>query len=182
MNLGERIKQCRKSRGLTQDKLSELLNISVMSVRRWEWGERKPDISIIPKLASVLNTSVEYLMGINETNMASNAQDTNETIEHMLQKAKTRDFKNLVLGETNDMLIYNDGEQIIRLKNTPENKILFRRAIHEMLDNILQKTMEEEEHVNGKKQNNNIENSHVDIKQQDIGGDAIVALPQITNA
>lgn len=182
MNLAERIKQCRKIRGLTQDKLSELLNISVMSVRRWEWGERKPDISIIPKLASVLNTTVEYLMGINETNIASNTQPTNETIEHMLQKAKKQDFKSLVLGETDDMLIYNDGEQTIRLKNTPENKILFRRAIHEMLDNILQKTMEEE-HVNGKKQNNNlVENSHVDIKQQDIGGDAIVALPQVAKA
>ena len=48
MNIGERIKKCRKNRGLTQEKLSELLKISPMTVRRWEWGKRKPDIDIMP--------------------------------------------------------------------------------------------------------------------------------------
>ncbi|MBR1438596.1 MAG: helix-turn-helix transcriptional regulator, partial [Synergistaceae bacterium] len=67
MNIGEHIKQLRKSKGLTQNKLAELLNISTMTVRRWEWGERKPDITVMPKLANTLNTSINELMDLQDS-------------------------------------------------------------------------------------------------------------------
>lgn len=69
MSIGERIKRCRRIKGLTQTKLSELLNISTMTVRRWEWGERKPDIDIMCELARVLDTTTAYLLG--ETDSSS---------------------------------------------------------------------------------------------------------------
>ena len=47
-----------------------------MTIRRWEWNERNPDISIMPRLAEALNTSVAYLMGLDNNNaMARQKQE-----------------------------------------------------------------------------------------------------------
>ena len=38
MSLGERIKNCRKSAGFSQDKLAELVGVSRQAVAKWEAG------------------------------------------------------------------------------------------------------------------------------------------------
>ena len=63
MNMAERIKYCRQKIKMSQQELADLVGISIMTVRRWEWNERTPNASIIPKLAEVLNTTAAYLMG-----------------------------------------------------------------------------------------------------------------------
>ena len=62
MNMAEKIRNCRRKMDLTQPELADLVGVSPMTVRRWEWNERTPNASIIPKLAEVLNTSIEYLI------------------------------------------------------------------------------------------------------------------------
>lgn len=66
MNIAEKIKRQRKANGLNQEELAERLGLSITTIRRWEWGRRAPNAVILPKLAEVLNTSVAYLMGLDE--------------------------------------------------------------------------------------------------------------------
>lgn len=66
MIIGEKIKQQRKLSGLSQEKLGEQVGVSLKTIQRWENGERSPRIEEIENLASVLRTSVGYLMGSNE--------------------------------------------------------------------------------------------------------------------
>ena len=61
-----RIKQKRKEQRLTQQELADKVGVSLMTVLRWEKGERTPNTSIMNRLAESLNTSVEYLMGLQE--------------------------------------------------------------------------------------------------------------------
>lgn len=42
MNLPERIKKARQSRGLTQDELAEKLSVHITTVHRWEHGNMLP--------------------------------------------------------------------------------------------------------------------------------------------
>ena len=65
--LNEVIRTMRKRRGLTQEQLAEYLGISVMTVRRWEWGERTPDADYIQKISQVLGVSISELMGEENT-------------------------------------------------------------------------------------------------------------------
>ena len=65
--LNEVIRTMRKRRGLTQEQLAEYLGISVMTVRRWEWGERTPDAAQIQKISQVLGVSISELMGEEKT-------------------------------------------------------------------------------------------------------------------
>ena len=66
MDLSTRIKAARKEKRLTQPDLADELGVSYMTVRRWETGKASPRIKEIEKTAEVLNTSVEYLMGIDD--------------------------------------------------------------------------------------------------------------------
>ena len=62
MQFGEKLKQCRKSRKLTQAALAGLLNVSQSTVGNWEAGTREPDLSMINKIASALDIPVSHLM------------------------------------------------------------------------------------------------------------------------
>lgn len=58
------IREWRKQRGLTQEKLAELANVHVNTLLRWEYGTREPKASELQKLAQVLNvTEAELLNG-----------------------------------------------------------------------------------------------------------------------
>ena len=61
----QRIKELRKQKGLTQTKLSELLNVSRTTVTMWETGEHVPDIDTLKKIAQIFNTTVDYIVDAN---------------------------------------------------------------------------------------------------------------------
>lgn len=52
----------RKKRGLTQSALARQLNVSDKAVSKWETGLGYPEITLLPKLASILGVTVDYLM------------------------------------------------------------------------------------------------------------------------
>ena len=60
--IGKFIAARRKSKGLTQSALAELLGLSNKAVSKWETGEGLPDISLLPQLADALDVSVDELL------------------------------------------------------------------------------------------------------------------------
>jgi len=64
--LPERIRKKRKEKGINQLDLADTLGLSEMTIRRWESGKVSPRIEEIERTAEVLNTSVEYLMGLTD--------------------------------------------------------------------------------------------------------------------
>lgn len=62
MTLGQKIAARRKLKGLTQDALSEALGVSAQAVSKWENDITCPDITLLPKLAQMLGTTVDALL------------------------------------------------------------------------------------------------------------------------
>ena len=60
--MGELIQKLRKKAGLTQAELAQRLAISDKTVSRWETGLGYPEITQIPKLASVLGVTADRLL------------------------------------------------------------------------------------------------------------------------
>ena len=60
--IGEHIAALRKSKGLTQSELGERLGVSFQAVSKWERGETLPDITNLPDLANVLETTVDFIL------------------------------------------------------------------------------------------------------------------------
>lgn len=61
--IGDFIAKRRKDLGFTQQNLAEKLNISFQAVSKWENGSAYPDISLLPQIAYILNTTVDSMVG-----------------------------------------------------------------------------------------------------------------------
>ena len=61
--LGTRITRLRKAQGITQVQLAGQLGVSQQTVTAYESGNRRVPISHLPRLAALLGTSIEDLIG-----------------------------------------------------------------------------------------------------------------------
>ncbi len=89
-----RIKNLRKSRGITQEQLAGYLEISPQAVSRWETGATCPDIALLPQIAGLFEITVDELLGVNE--------------------AEKRREVNAIVAETSAMIDRNITEEPIR--------------------------------------------------------------------
>lgn len=62
--LSENIKKYRILKNLTQEEVAEYLGITPQSVSKWERGESYPDITLLPALANIFETSIDLLVGM----------------------------------------------------------------------------------------------------------------------
>lgn len=60
MNIGERIRNLRRNRGITQKELAAMLYVSTQAVSKWETGKSAPNIQILPLIAEIFGVSVSY--------------------------------------------------------------------------------------------------------------------------
>lgn len=162
MCMAKRIKECRKRKGLTQKELSNLLKISPMTVRRWEWNERKPNIDIIQTLAKILDTSVEYLMGLKDDQAPSG---NNIQTLSLLNIAKQIDIDNenielekpITAGMSDKMIIIKDSNtnQTICFPNNEEGRKSFVAFMNYSFAKKTQTTQHVESTIQGDNNTNN---------------------------
>lgn len=62
MNIGERIYNLRKEKGLSQEQLAIQLNVSRQSISKWELGESNPELVNIVEIAKIFDVSTDYLL------------------------------------------------------------------------------------------------------------------------
>lgn len=68
-SVGERIKQARTNKSLTQEDLAVLLGISRTSVTNYEKNNVVPSVEVLLKMCEVLQTSIDYILrGVIYTN------------------------------------------------------------------------------------------------------------------
>ena len=62
-NIGKRIKELRKKKDLTQERLADILGVTDKAVSKWECGLTMPDLALILPLARILQVSADELLG-----------------------------------------------------------------------------------------------------------------------
>ncbi|RKD32297.1 helix-turn-helix domain-containing protein [Thermohalobacter berrensis] len=78
MKFSSRLKLLREEKGLRQEDLAKILNISRQSISNYEKGVRFPnDEELIKKLAKFFNVSIDYLLGA--SNIRSNYMYIDDT-------------------------------------------------------------------------------------------------------
>lgn len=60
--VGGQIASLRAAKGITQSELGERIGVSFQAVSKWERGETLPDVSTLPDLADVLETTVDNIL------------------------------------------------------------------------------------------------------------------------
>ena len=66
--IGERIRDLRKKRDLTQEKLADFLGVSYQAVSKWECNLTSPDLGLIGPLTKLLGVTSDELLGLTEEN------------------------------------------------------------------------------------------------------------------
>lgn len=73
---GEMISYLRKEKNMTRNDLAEKMNVTDKAVSKWERNLSCPDVNSIPKLAEILDVSVEELLNAQTKKENSKVEDT----------------------------------------------------------------------------------------------------------
>jgi len=80
MEFKDRLKQCRTSKGLSQNDLAKLVEVHVTNISRYERGENKPTTQVLSKLANALDTTTDYLMSGSSDELAQDSISDKELL------------------------------------------------------------------------------------------------------
>lgn len=89
MSLGENIKKYRNCKGITQQKLGELIGVKGITIRKYESNEREPNIETLIKIAATLNVSLEELLSGSNIKLYKSLSNytTRELLEELARRA-----------------------------------------------------------------------------------------------
>ena len=114
MNIGNKIKDLRKQRGVTQEQLANSIGISFQAVSKWENGIALPDITMAPILASYFGVSIDELF-----------EFSLKEIESAIALIVNEAYKLRESNPTKSREILKDG-----LKKYPDNEVLFNNLLY----------------------------------------------------
>ena len=116
MNIGNKIRELRKQRGITQEQLAESIGISFQAVSKWENNIALPDITLAPVLASYFGVSMDELFDFNL-----------KEIECAVKNITDEAYKFRENDPAESKRILEEG-----LKKYPENDILLNNLLYVM--------------------------------------------------
>ena len=88
MTIGKRIAQLRKEKGLIQEELSQMMEVSAQAVSKWENDQTCPDIASLPKLAKILGVTVDELLS---------GREENAPVVRVLEPEARKELKDMML-------------------------------------------------------------------------------------
>lgn len=100
MTIGKRIAQLRKEKRMTQEELSQKMEVSAQAVSKWENDQTCPDIASLPKLAKILDVTVDELL--------SGKEETGP-VARILAPEERKDIKEMMLRLVVDS---SDGDHV----------------------------------------------------------------------
>ena len=65
-NFSKNLKELRIEKGLSQQELAQIFNVTQSTVAKWESGDREPNFSILIELSNYFNISTDILLGIKD--------------------------------------------------------------------------------------------------------------------
>lgn len=111
----ERLKSLRKQRGVSQAELAKMIEVHFTQVSRYERGETKPNSEAITKMATALNTTVDYLMNGTTTDIVESTGLDREIIDRFKQVQELSiEEKKTVLSLLDAFIAKSKISQIIR--------------------------------------------------------------------
>jgi transcriptional regulator with XRE-family HTH domain len=91
MNIGERIKELRAAKKLTQTELAKIVGLSFIQIGRYETQKSNPSSDVLQKLATALETTTDFLMQGNSNDIISAQLNDKELLNQFKQVEQLND-------------------------------------------------------------------------------------------
>lgn len=113
---GERLKQLRKEKKVSQKTLADALFISQQAIAKWESDKSSPNPETVRKIAEYFNVSTDYLLEVDSENKKAPPQSDGTFEPELTEKDELDISKRLNavledLGSTGEALMF-DGEPL----------------------------------------------------------------------
>ena len=97
MTVGDRIKQLRKQKDLTQSDLAKEVDLTYIQIGRYETGKSNPSADVLQRLAKALETTTDFLMNGSTDEVVSAQLSDMELLNQFKEVEKmTPEDKNLI--------------------------------------------------------------------------------------
>lgn len=90
IEIGKKINQLRKDKGITQEQLAQYCNVSNVAVSKWENRSNFPDISTLPIIARLFNITIDELLNFEPTLCRD---DVMKFLNECIQKFQTESYQ-----------------------------------------------------------------------------------------
>ena len=119
--IGDRIRELRKSKGWSQNKLAEMVGNDGNTISRWELNKVGIGSDYLSKLAEVLDTSTDYLLGVTDN------------LPSVLGTPSDPEKEPQIKTEDKGVLVYEANGQKIQVPATPEYAAQFWARVDKMI-------------------------------------------------
>lgn len=126
IKLGEKIRQLRKQKNISQEVLAQYLGISFQAVSKWENGDNLPDVTMIPAIAIFFEVSTDELFDFNRLETEQKIQDACWEIANIRYEEPEKAEKML-----RDLLKQYPGNEVIL------NNLLYTMRAPERCDEVV---------------------------------------------
>ena len=111
MFIGTRLKELRKERGLTQEELGNLLNVTKVSICCYEKNVRVPSLDTLEDLASIFGVRCDYFLG----NDIPTIKEDSPEYSFYISQEEMEFLKLIRLNRDLHSKIINDPKRIVEL-------------------------------------------------------------------
>ena len=126
LKFSERLKELRTKRGLTQQDMADKMSVNRVTYTNWENEKREPRIDQVVELATILNSTIDYLTGKVDLNVLDIPTDE-------MKKMSSND-KEIIASELMnniDTILKAGGEKF----NLPDREM--KKAFLKVVENFL---------------------------------------------
>lgn len=101
--IGKKLKDLRKQKGITQEDLARIVEVSPSTVQKWEADVADPNTGVLMKIAKTFDCSLDYLFGFQEDRKNVESFVLIEKIESLddRQKNEVSRFVDYIRGQKN---------------------------------------------------------------------------------
>src|SRR6056297_3748382 len=117
-SLANRIKEGRKNKKLSQQKLAEIANVHYTNIGKYERGEAVPSSAVLNRIAQALELSPDFLMNGTIEDKAANEIHDQELLIQFKKIDKMPEDKKSLLKEFLDSFIFKTTVQGLSNKQT----------------------------------------------------------------
>lgn len=132
MTFGEKLREARKEANLSQEEFAQKAGVSRSAVAKWESDRGMPDVENLKVIASLLNISLDYLLG-DDSRLTFNETREPIDLESYMKTGKCRDKKDAACYAK-----YKDADAIYPLIRRKKQSLLERTVDFAVQPGIVQ--------------------------------------------
>lgn len=132
MNIGKKIKELRKQRGITQEQLAESVGVSFQAVSKWENNIALPDIILIPRLANYFSVSIDELFDFNLNEIEKEIEEIAEESRRYIESDPNKGRKIIESGlekYPDNVVLLDSLLYVINYSENPDETIVIANKI-----------------------------------------------------